>query len=90
MSRGISNFELERVFKDVNNADINENVLGVFPLNKISRFVMFEKIMPNKKYPFIISNTDKAHLPTSGLLFFNSFLIAGLKNFIVTDDKKSN
>ena len=51
MSRGISNFELERVFKDVNNADINENFLGVFPLNKINRFVMFEKIMPNKKYP---------------------------------------
>ena len=101
MSRGISNFELERVFKDVNNADINENFLGVFPLNKINRFVMFEKIMPNKKYPFIISNTDKAHLPgthwqsimntspTNGLLFCNSFLIAGLKNFIVTDDKKT-
>ena len=27
--------------------------------------------------------------PTIGLLFFNSFLTAGLKNFIVTDDKNT-
>ena len=59
MSRGISNFEIEKVFKEINNEDINKNFLGVFPSDKINKFIMFEKMMPGKKYPFIISNTDK-------------------------------
>ena len=59
MSRGISNFEMEKVFKEINNEDINKNFLGVFPSDKINKFIMFEKMMPGKKYPFIISNTDK-------------------------------
>ena len=59
MSRGIFNFEIEKVFKEINNKDINKNFLGVFPSDKINKFIMFEKMMPGKKYPFIISNTDK-------------------------------
>ena len=55
MSRGISNFEIEKVFKEINNEDINKNFLGVFPSDKINKFIMFEKMMPGKKYPFIIS-----------------------------------
>ena len=48
MSRGISNFEIEIIFKEMNNADINNNFLGVFPSDKIKKFVMFEKMMPEK------------------------------------------
>ena len=59
MSRGTSNFETEKVFNEINNEDINKNFLGVFPSDKINKFIMFEKMMPGKKYPFIISNTDK-------------------------------
>ena len=59
MSRDISNFEIEKVFKEINNEDNNENFLGVFPSDKINKFIMFEKMMPGTKYPFIISNTDK-------------------------------
>ena len=31
MLRFISNFEIEKVFKEINNEDINKNFLGVFP-----------------------------------------------------------
>lgn len=47
MSHGLSNVEIQRVFKDVKN-DLNENFLGVFPSDKINRFVMFEKMIPEK------------------------------------------
>ena len=60
MSRGISNFEIEKVFKEINNEDINKNFLGVFPSDKINKFIMFEKIMPGKKYLFIILNTERS------------------------------
>ena len=49
MSRGISNFEIEKVFKEINNEDINKNFLGVFPSDKINKFIMFKKLMPGKK-----------------------------------------
>ena len=96
MSRGISNFEIEKVFKE-----INEDIfLGVSPSDKINKFIMFEKIMPGKKFPFIVSNTDRSDKggthwwsilnisPKSELLLFDSFGISGMKHFIVSDDKK--
>ena len=60
---GISDAEIERVFKDVDHSDLNETFLGVFPSNKINKFVMFEKIMPEKQYSFIISNGDRKDQP---------------------------
>ena len=63
MSREITNFEIEIIFKEMNNADINDNFLGVFPSDKIKKFVMFEKMMPEKKYSFIISNIDRQDQP---------------------------
>lgn len=49
MSRGISNFEIEKIFKDINSEDIDDNFLNVFPSNKINKFLMFEKMIPEKK-----------------------------------------
>ena len=49
MSRGVSNFEIEKLFKEINNENINKNFLGAFPSNKINKFIMFEKMMPGKK-----------------------------------------
>ena len=96
MSRGISNFEIEKVFKE-----INEDIfLGVSPSDKINKFIMFEKIMPGKKFPFIVSNTDRSDKggthwwsilnisPKGELLIFDSFGVSGMKHFIVSDDKK--
>ena len=69
MSRGISNFEIEKVFKEINNEDINKNFLGVFPSDKINKFIMFEKMMLGKKYLFIISNTDRSDKDRTGGVF---------------------
>ena len=52
MSRGISNFEIEKIFKDINSEDIDDNFLNVFPSNKINKFLMFEKTIPEKKKSF--------------------------------------
>ena len=63
---------------------------------------MFEKMMPGKKYPSIIANTDRSDeggthwwsilkiSPKSKLLLFDSFGISGMRHFIVANDKKKN
>ena len=57
MSKGISNTEIEKSFKEINN-DLNEYFLGVYPSDKRNKFVVFEKMIPGKKYPFLVSNMD--------------------------------
>ena len=99
MLRGISNFEIENVFKEINNGDINKNFLGVFPSDK-NKSIMFENMMPGKTHLFIISYTDRSNeggthwwsilniSPKSKLILFDSFGISGMRHFIVTDDRK--
>ena len=60
MSKGKSNIEIEKLFKKINSDDLNENFLGVYPSDKINKFIMFEKMMPRKKYSFLVSNTDRS------------------------------
>ena len=48
MSKGISNFEIEKKIKEINNEDINENFLGIFPSDKINKVFMFEKMILKK------------------------------------------
>ena len=100
MSQDIFNFEIEKVFKEINNDDLNKNQLGVFPSDKINKFAMFEKKMPGKKYLSIISNTNKSdessrhqwsilNISTKNdILLFDLLGITGMKRFIVQGDKK--
>ena len=100
MSKGISNIESKKLFKEINNDDLNESFLGVYPSNKITKFIMFQKIMPGKKYPSLISNTDRSDQdgmhwwslinisPKSDLFLFDSNGINGMKHFIISDGKK--
>ena len=100
MSKGKSNIEIEKLFKKINSDDLNENFLGVYPSDKINKFIMFEKMMPRKKYSFLVSNTDRSDQgrthwgsimnisPKSELFFFDSHGIEGMNHFIVSDDKK--
>ena len=58
--------------------------------------------MPGKKYPFIISNTDRSDQGSSDwwsilnislrkeLLLFDSFGIPDMRHFIVSNDKKNS
>ena len=100
MSKGTSNIEIKNLFKQINNDDLSENFLGVYPSDKINKFIRFEKMMPGKKYPFLISNTGRSHqggthwwsilnISSKGeLLFFDSYGVEGMKHFIVSDDEK--
>ena len=38
---------------------MNEHFLGVFCSDKTNKFIMFERMMPGKKYPFFISKSDR-------------------------------
>ena len=60
MSKNISHIEIQKLFKEINNDDFNENFFGVYPCDKINKFTMLEKMMSGKKYPFLVSNTDQS------------------------------
>ena len=56
---GISNFEVERIFNIVDNDDLNENFVGVFPSDLMNKYFDLTKMMKGKSYPFLIANTDR-------------------------------
>ena len=49
MSKGISNFQIEEAFKNIGNKDINNNFVGVFPLNFVSKFIDHKVMISEKK-----------------------------------------
>ena len=100
---GISNFEIERIINSSQTGDLKNNFVGVFPSNKINRFINFHSMMrekPNEKYPILVSNTDRTGAegthwwgildihPKTEIFLFDSFSVKGLENFIIQDDKK--
>ena len=101
MGRGISNVQIEKAFEKLNDEDINDNFVGVFPANRMNRFIDYKTMMLGKKgkYPFIIANTDSSDkdgthwwsimdIDPRTDLFFYSFGADGLKNFIIQDDQE--
>ena len=58
MSKSVSNIEIERLYEEISNDYLNENFLGVYPIDQVNKFIMFEKMIPGKKYPFLISYSD--------------------------------
>ena len=70
----------------------------VFSSNKINKFIMFEKMIPGKKYLFMISDMDRSDdggthwwstlniSPKSELLLFYLFGISDMKHFTVSND----
>ena len=99
---GLSNFDIEEIFNKGNNGDLLENFVGVFPSDKMNKFLDLKK-MEGMKYPFLIANTDRSDkqgthcthwwsiLDIDGkkdFLLFDSFGNKGLKNFIVKDDEQ--
>ena len=60
MLKGISNFQIEDVMKIINDEDVLKNFVGVFPSNKMTRFIDYKQLINQKtgEYPFLISNTE--------------------------------
>ena len=97
----ISNFQIEETFEKIGDEDLLENFAGVFPSNRVNRFINHAAMISESgKYPFVIANTDADNKqgvhwwsildikPRNNIFFFDSFGIEGLKHFIIQDDKK--
>ena len=103
MSGGISNGEVIKFFENVEDNDIKENFVGVFPSNHINKFISFHKLVrdADKKYPFIIMNTDRSDKagthwwsfldlhPRKEIFLFDSFGFEGFSKFIIDNDIKT-
>ena len=99
MSKSVYNIKIEKLFKEINNDDLHKNFLGVYPSDKVNKSIIFERMMPGKKYSFLISDTDRSDqggthwwsvmniLPESKL-FFDWYGIEGMKHFVIGDDKE--
>ena len=42
MCEGISNFQIEQAFKNINDPDINDNFVGAFPANQMTKFIDYD------------------------------------------------
>ena len=97
---GLSNFDIEEIFNKVNNSDLLQNFVVVFPSDKMNKFLDFKKMMKGKTYPFLIANTDRSDKQGThwwsildidekkDFLLFNSFGIKGFKNLLLKTMKK--
>ena len=97
MNKGLSNFQI-----DEENEEIKKNYMGVYSMDKITRYINFYGIIKRKngKCPFAIFNTDNHNKPRKHwwsfidirpekiLFLFDSFGIEGLNFFIVNNDEK--
>ena len=93
MLKGISNFQIEDV------EDLLKNFVGVFPSDKITRFIDYKQLIDQKtgEYQFLISNTEVSTKDgehwwsildnSQKKTFFHSFGMKGLKNFMIKVQK---
>ena len=100
---GISNETIDDFFEKVDDNDLKNNFIGVFPSNLTNQLISHHAIIktkPNVKYPFIIMNTDRSDRngthwwsfldlhPKKDIFLFDSFGFNGLKKFIIDNDEK--
>ena len=92
---------MKKAFRDVDDPDINDNFMVVFPANHINRFIDYKSMISEikGKYPFTIadkhsSDKNDTHwwsildIEPKTDLFFYTFGVHGLKSFIIQDNKK--
>ena len=82
------------------NNDLDDSFVGVFPSSRMNKFFDVTKMMKEKKYRFLIANTDRSDKPSThwwsildidskkDVLLFDLFGVLGLRNFIVQVDEK--
>ena len=101
MLKGISDFQIKSPIENLNDNDINENFIGVFPANHMNKFIDYRSLIFEKKasirfQQLILTSTEKNSThwwsildiePKTDLFFFGSFGIKGLENFIIQGDK---
>ena len=45
IAQGISNFQIENPFKNIKDTNINDNFVGVFPANRMNRFIDYKSMI---------------------------------------------
>ena len=100
---GIWNEAIYDFFEKIDDKDLQNNFIGVFPSNLTNKFISHHSIIKTKsnvKYPFIIMNTDRSDRdgthwwsfldlhPKKEIFLFDSFGFTGLKKFIIDNDEK--
>ena len=102
MSKGITNFQTETALKNINDKDLSDNFVRVFPANEMNRFVDYKLTTSEEKgkYALLKANADSSDKggthwwsildiePRTDLFFFDTFGVDGLKSFIIQDDRK--
>ena len=65
INKGLSNFQIDELFKNEENEDLKKNYMGTYSIDSITRNTNFYEIMrkTNGKYPFEIFNTDNENEP---------------------------
>ena len=60
MSKGMTNFQIDDVLKNLKDEDIKESFVCVFLKNQMNRFIDYKTMISERKrkYPSIITNTD--------------------------------
>ena len=60
MNKGISNSQIENAIENIDDEDLNDNFVGVFPSNHLNKFINHAAMIPEKKakYSFVIAETD--------------------------------
>ena len=51
MIDGISNFQIEEAFRNINDNDINDNFVGAFPSNHMNEFIDHAFMIPPQPPP---------------------------------------
>ena len=49
MVDGISNFQIEEAFRNINDDDMNDNFVEAFPLNHMNKFIDHASMISQKK-----------------------------------------
>ena len=50
MDKGLSNFQIDKFFKDKVNEEIKKNYMGVYSMDSITRYIHFYEIIKRKKW----------------------------------------
>ena len=100
MSKGVINFQIENALKNMDDEDVNENFFGVFPANHMNKFINHAATISEKKrkMPFRYGEYWQLWKGENTLVeytwywaeiifFFYSFVLDGLKHFIIQDER---
>ena len=72
MSNGISNFQIDKFFKDEDNEELKKNYMGTFSIDSVTKDIDFYSIIKdrNAKYNFaILTRLQNTNLENIGGVF---------------------